>query len=162
MFGLGKKKIVVASPFAGQVVPVTEVPDPVFAQRMLGDGFAVIPHEEAQVVEVCAPISGTLRKIFKTLHAFAIVGDDGAELLVHIGLETVELKGEGFTALVESGARVNAGQPIISVDMAAIRAGGRTPITPVVFTKNGQVSDVSITDSHPSVAGAKVATARFA
>lgn len=162
MFGLGKKKISVVAPFAGEVVAMDQVPDPVFAQRMLGDGIAVNPPQRAGVIEVGAPIAGTVRKIFKTLHAFAIIGDDGAEVLVHIGLETVELKGEHFEALVEAGAHVDAGQPIMRVDVDAIREKGLTPITPVVFTKNGQIKDVVINNPEPTSPGIEVATARFA
>lgn len=162
MFGLGKKKITVVAPFAGEVVSMDQVPDPVFAQRMLGDGIAVNPPQRAGVIDVVAPISGTIRKIFKTLHAFAIIGDDGAEVLVHIGLETVELKGEHFEALVEAGAHVDAGTPIMRVDVDAIREKGLTPITPVVFTKHGQVKDVVITDPEPRTPGSVVANARFA
>lgn len=162
MFGLGKKKITVVAPFAGEVVSMDQVPDPVFAQRMLGDGIAVNPPQRVGVIDVVAPISGTVRKIFKSLHAFAIIGDNGAEVLVHIGLETVELKGEHFEAVVETGAQVKAGDPVMRVDVDAIRDKGLTPITPVVFTKHGQVKDVVITDPEPRVAGAAVATARFA
>lgn len=144
MLGFGRKKFHLAVPFEGRVVPVDEVPDPVFAQRMLGDGFAVVPPEGAGVVDVCAPVAGTLVKVFSTLHAFALKSDEGVEVLVHIGLETVELKGEGFEALAATGDRVEAGQPVIRVDVAAVRAGGRDPITPVVLTRKGQVTDLSV------------------
>lgn len=162
MFGFGRKKLTIVAPFAGEVVPMDQVPDPVFAQRMLGDGIAVNPPQRAGVIDVTAPIAGTVRKIFKTLHAFAIIGDDGAEVLVHIGLETVELKGEPFEALVEAGAHVKAGDPVIRVDVDVIRDKGMTPITPVVFTKHGQIKDVVITDPEPKAPGVNVASARFA
>lgn len=159
MFGR-KKKVEVAAPFAGTVVPVTEVPDPVFSQKMLGDGFAVIPAEDAGTIEVGAAVAGTLVKVFGTCHAFALKTDAGVEVLVHIGLETVELAGEGFTALAATGDTVTAGQPVIRMDAAAIRAGGRNPITPVVFTKSGQVADVTLTEGD-TAAGATVCTAKL-
>lgn len=157
MFGFGKKKVTLSVPFAGEVIGVTEVPDPVFSQGMLGEGFAVIPAQDATTVEVCAPVSGRLVKVFRTLHAFGMVSDEGVEVLVHIGLETVEMGGKGFEALAADGDRVEAGQPVIRVDVAAIRASGRDPITPVVFSKRKQVKDTSVTTGSAS-AGAQVCT----
>lgn len=147
LFGFGKKKVQLAAPFPGQVVSIDDVPDPVFAGRMLGDGFAVVPGDDVAVLEVSAPCAGKLAKVFKTGHAFALVSDEGLEVLVHIGLETVELKGEGFEALAATGDHVDAGQPIIRVDLAAVRASGRNPITPVVCTKAKQVEKLEVSTS---------------
>lgn len=144
MFGLGKKKVDLVSPFAGEVVSVSAVPDPVFAQGMLGDGFAVIPPLDATVVDVVAPVGGTLKQVFPTGHAFAIKTDEGLEVLIHIGLDTVELKGEGFEALKEKGETVRAGEPIVRLDVVKVRELGRDPITPVVFTKKKQVAELKI------------------
>ncbi|QWW19919.1 PTS glucose transporter subunit IIA [Schaalia sp. 19OD2882] len=157
MFGFGKKKLTVSVPFSGEVVAVRDVPDPVFAQGMLGEGFAVIPAADATTVEVCAPVSGRLVKVFRTLHAFGMVSDEGVELLVHIGLETVEMGGKGFEALASDGDQLEAGQPVIRVDVAAVRESGRDPITPVVFSKRKQIKDVSVTTGRAE-AGAKVCT----
>lgn len=162
MFGLGKQKLDVRTPFAGEVVTVDQVPDPVFAQRMLGDGFAVRPAPEATTVEVCAPIAGKLLKVFSTLHAFALVGERGTEMLVHIGLETVELGGKGFEALAATGDEVEAGQPIIRVDLAVLREQGCELITPVVFTKAGQVSSVKVAAGDVSEVGQRVCIATLA
>lgn len=145
IFGLGKKKVDLIAPFAGQVVAVDEVPDQVFAQRMLGDGFAVIPPEGQDVVDVLAPVSGALATVFGTRHAFAIIAEGGLEVLVHIGLDTVELRGEGFEALAKTGDKVRAGQPVIRMDVAKVRESGRNPITPVVFTNASQVAGVKVT-----------------
>ncbi|WP_235001717.1 PTS sugar transporter subunit IIA [Arcanobacterium ihumii] len=137
------KKLELYAPFAGSVVDVSEVPDPVFSQKMLGEGCAVQPEELSELV-VCAPISGELVKVFKTGHAFAMRSSDGVEVLVHVGLETVELKGEGFTILAESGQTVNVGDPIVKVDIATVKAAGYNMITPVVLTKRGQTKDVQV------------------
>ena len=144
MFGFGKKKVALAAPFSGTVVPVEEVPDPMFSGKMLGDGFAVKPSDDAHELTVTAPADGKLLKVFKTGHAFAMVTSEGLELLVHIGLETVEMKGEGFTVLAENGQEVTAGTPVVKVDLDAVHAAGRDPITIVVLTKKGQVSEVSV------------------
>ncbi len=155
MFGFGAKKVDLVAPFAGEVVTIGQVPDPVFAQRMLGDGFAVIPAADQTSVEVGAPVDGELTQVFGTRHAFAIKAASGLEVLVHIGLDTVELGGEGFEALVEAGANVSAGQPIIRVDLAALRSAGRNPITPVVCTEADQVGSLKASTG-PATAGAKV------
>lgn len=161
MFGLGKKKIKVHSVFSGDVSGVDTVPDPVFSQRMLGDGFAVTPADDAGVLEVLSPAAGTLSKLFKTLHAFAVTTDEGLEILVHIGLETVVLKGEGFEALAAQGDRVEAGTPIVRVDAEQIRSAGTNLITPVVFTKGKQVSSVDV-EQGPATGGDAVCTVTLA
>lgn len=145
LFGKGKKKVSLVAPFTGRVVTVDEVPDQVFAQAMLGDGYALIPPEGQATVDVLAPVSGQLINIFGTRHAFAIIADGGLEVLVHIGLDTVELRGEGFEALAEAGEKVSAGQPVIRMDVTKVRESGRDPITPVVFTNASQVGQVKVT-----------------
>ncbi len=146
MFGFGKKKVELRRPFDGDQVALDAVPDPVFAQKMLGDGFAVEPAADATVIDVVAPCAGKLAKVFRTKHAFALISDEGLELLVHIGLETVELQGEGFEALAATGDHVDAGQPVIRMDVAAVRAAGRNPITPVVCTNAKQIDKLVIAD----------------
>lgn len=160
MFGLGKKKVSVHAVFSGEVVALSEVPDPVFAGGMLGEGFAVVPGE-GDAIDVVAPIDGTITKVFKTLHAYALRSNVGVDVLVHVGLETVELKGEGFTALVTEGQTVHAGDPLVSVDAAVLRTKGINLITPVVFTEKKQVSDVDVTVGAAG-AGDKVATVTVA
>jgi len=162
LFGMGKKKVNLVAPFAGRIVTVDEVPDPVFAQHMLGDGYAVIPAEGQTTVDVVAPVSGQLINIFGTRHAFAIIADGGLEVLVHIGLDTVELRGAGFEALAEAGSRVIAGQPIVRMDVAKVRESGRDPITPVVFTKAAQVDHVKVTTGEVSDSQATVCTVTLA
>ena len=143
--GFGKKRVGLIAPFIGRIVPIKEVPDPVFSQHLLGDGYAVIPPEEQVAVAVVAPVTGTLTQVFHTHHAFVVQSDDGLSVLVHIGLDTVELGGAGFEELASPGSRVLVGQPVIQVDLASIRASGRNPITPVVFAEAAQVAEVKIT-----------------
>ncbi|MDR6939778.1 PTS sugar transporter subunit IIA [Arcanobacterium hippocoleae] len=142
MFFGRSKKVQLIQPFAGKIVGLSEVPDEMFAQKMLGDGFAVEP--SADSFDVVAPISGTLLKVFSSLHAFAMKSDEGLEILVHIGLETVELKGAGFTELAHTGEHVAAGTPVVHVDGAKVKAAGYNLVTPVVLTNQAQVKSIAI------------------
>jgi sugar PTS system EIIA component len=116
---------------SGTAVPLSEVADEVFAQGMAGEGGAIVP---ARSGEAIAPASGTLVKLFEGGHAFGIETDDGVELIVHVGLDTIELRGAGFEKVATEGDRVEAGQPIVRFDLEEIRAGGYDPVTPVVVT----------------------------
>ena len=119
------------APVSGTAVPLSEVPDEVFAEGMAGDGGAIVP---SRAGEALAPASGTLVKLFEGGHAFGIETDEGVELIVHVGLDTIELRGAGFEKLATEGDRVEAGQPIVRFDLEEIRAGGYDPVTPVVVT----------------------------
>lgn len=121
----------ILAPISGRAVPLSEVPDEVFAQGMVGEGGAIVPGASG---EVLAPISGTLVKLFEGGHAFGIEGDGGMELIVHIGLDTIEMRGEGFERLAVEGDRVEAGQPIVRFDLGEIRNAGHDPITPIIVT----------------------------
>ena len=144
MFGFGKKKVKVGAVFSGTAVSIDQVSDPVFAQGMLGEGFAVIPPADTTILEVVSPVSGTLSKLFKTGHAFAVRSTEGLDILVHVGLETVELKGKGFTVLAAKGDHVEAGTPIVRLDLRVVREAGLNPATPVVFTTKKQVAQVNV------------------
>ena len=133
----------VCAPFAGDVVELSQVPDASFAQGMVGEGFAVMP-ETVDAFDVCAPVDGTITMIFKTRHAFGMKTADGLDLLIHIGIDTVELKGEGFTALAKKGDTVTAGTPIIAVEAQKLRERGVNLITPVVCPTAKQVAGVDI------------------
>lgn len=134
----------ILAPLSGEVVPVTAVPDPVFSQKMMGEGVAIRPLPQVQ--PVLAPVSGKIVKLFKTGHAFALVGEVGAlEVLVHVGLETVGLKGEGFKVLCGESEEVEAGQPIVEVDIPRLLALDKDPITPVVFIGRNQVETLDFT-----------------
>ena len=142
--GLGVKSDVdVCSPFAGDVVELSQVPDASFAQGMVGEGFAVMP-DAVDAFDVCAPVDGTITMVFKTRHAFGMKTADGLDLLIHIGIDTVELKGEGFTALAKKGDTVTAGTPIIAVEASKLRERGVNLITPVVCPTAKQVAGVDI------------------
>ncbi|BBL79216.1 PTS system glucose-specific EIIA component [Rubrobacter xylanophilus] len=121
----------ILSPISGEAVPLSEVPDEVFAEGMAGQGAAVVPDSGGVAV---APVSGTLVKLFEGGHAFGIETDGGVELIVHLGLDTIELRGDGFERLATEGERVEAGQPVVRFDLERIRSSGYDPITPVVVT----------------------------
>lgn len=133
----------VRAPFAGDVVALSQVPDASFAQGMVGEGFAVMP-DAVDAFDVCAPVDGTITMVFKTRHAFGMKTADGLDLLIHIGIDTVELKGEGFTALAKKGDTVTAGTPIIAVEAQKLRERGVNLITPVVCPTAKQVAGVDI------------------
>ena len=117
----------ILSPVSGRAMPITEVPYPVFAGLMVGPGVGIDPTREAGTA--VAPITGTIVKLHP--HAYVISGDGGS-VLVHLGIDTVQLKGEGFTVHASEGATVNAGDAIVSWDPAAVEAGGKSPAVPVV------------------------------
>lgn len=130
MFGLGKKYINVYKPCKGKVVSINEVPDKVFSEKMLGEGFAVIPEDS----KITSPVDGVITTIFPTNHAFGIETSNGTEILVHIGIDTVELKGDGFKRILEPGSNVKVGETVIDIDIEKIKKNGKEIITPVVFT----------------------------
>jgi sugar PTS system EIIA component len=121
----------VLAPVSGQAVPLGEVPDEVFAEGMAGEGGAIVPGASGEAV---APVSGTLVKLFEGGHAFGIETDEGVELIVHVGLDTIEMRGAGFEKLATEGDRVESGQPIVHFDLEEIRNSGYDPVTPVVVT----------------------------
>src|SRR4030095_16220777 len=125
--------VVLHAPFAGWLTPLEEVPDPVFAERMIGDGIAVDPVESV----LRAPADATVIAITETAHAVTLRLANGAELLVHIGLETVALGGRGFRALSSIGVEVKAGDPLIEIDLAEVARGARSLVTPIVVANEG-------------------------
>ena len=124
----------------GQVIALEQVKDPVFAQKMMGDGFAVEPANG----NIVSPVSGTVSSIFPTKHALGLVTDSGLEVLVHIGLDTVSLEGKPFTVHVAEGQKVAAGDLLVTVDLDAIRAAGRETSTVVVFTNGDAIKSVKL------------------
>jgi sugar PTS system EIIA component len=133
----------VLSPITGRAVPLHEVPDPVFAQGMVGYGAAIDPPRE--VIDAVAPVSGKLLKLLP--HAYIVLTPDGVGVLVHLGLDTVALKGEGFTAHVNQGDDVVAGQLVITYDVPAIIAMGLNPIVPVVVMDEREPDNVLPSDA---------------
>lgn len=154
MFGFFKKKkqnesLNFVAPVNGKVIELSEVPDPVFAQKMAGDGVAIDTTGDI----IVAPCDGELSLIFKTKHAFAMTLDNGIEILVHIGIETVSLKGEGFKQLVEQGTKVKAGTPIIKIDRNFIKSKGLSLITPVLITNPDRVKAIDKKINMDAIAG---------
>ncbi|WP_457099061.1 N-acetylglucosamine-specific PTS transporter subunit IIBC [Microbacterium sp. P5_E9] len=119
-------------PVQGAVVPLSAVPDPTFAEEMMGPGLAIEPTGNT----VIAPADGTVGATFETSHAIALVLDDGTELLIHVGIDTVQMKGDGFRTLVAKDARVTAGTPLLEFDLQKIAAAGHPAITPVIVLNN--------------------------
>ncbi|HEX5400774.1 MAG TPA: PTS glucose transporter subunit IIA [Pseudonocardiaceae bacterium] len=118
----------VASPVAGRVVRLAEVPDPVFAQAMVGPGVAVVP--ESSAGDVVSPVAGTIATLHP--HAFVVATPGGQAVLVHLGIDTVRLKGEGFVPHVAKGDSVAVGQPVVGWDPAAVAAAGYATVCPII------------------------------
>lgn len=123
------EKIHILSPATGQLIPLDQVPDPVFSQKIIGDGIAVIPSDET----IVSPVDGEVVSVAETLHAYGFRTKEGVELLIHIGLETVALKGACFKPLVRVGDSVKAGTPVATVDLAFLKEKGLNPITPILI-----------------------------
>jgi glucose-specific phosphotransferase system IIA component len=132
-------EIILLSPVTGEVVALEDVPDAAFATKAVGDGVAILPTGKL----VVAPCDGQLVKIFNTNHAFALVNDAGVELIVHIGIETVKLAGQGFTRLAEQGSFVKAGQPVLELDLEYLGANAKSVISPVVLTNADDFAPVA-------------------
>jgi PTS system N-acetylglucosamine-specific IIC component len=137
------------SPVTGDVVALEQVPDEAFASKAVGDGVAVKPTDKT----VVAPAAGTIVKIFNTNHAFCLETEKGAEIVVHMGIDTVALNGQGFTRLVEEGAVVVAGQPILEMDLDFLNANARSMISPVVCSNIDDYSGLVIQAQGSVVAG---------
>lgn len=133
-----KERMVLVSPLEGKVVPLAEVPDQVFASGALGKGVAVEP----SVGKLFAPADGTITTLFPTGHAVGLTTTDGAEILMHIGMDTVSLDGEGFEAAIKQGDTVKKGDLLVSFDIEKIKAAGLPVITPVVVTNTNEYLDV--------------------
>lgn len=134
MFNLFKKKKDndLYAPVVGKTVSLEKVPDKIFADKLMGDGIAF----EFEGDTVCAPCDGKISMIANTLHAFGITASNGAEILVHIGLDTVALEGNGFKAMVAGGEKVKKGAPIIEIDRDIIKQNNINLITPMIITNS--------------------------
>jgi PTS system glucose-specific IIA component len=140
--------LVVGAPLPGVVLPITEVPDPVFAASMVGAGVGIEPAADAGLVDVVAPVSGRLLKVHP--HAFIVLTAEGRGVLVHVGIDTVRMDGAPFTLHVTEGDDVAAGDRVVTVDVAAVRAAGLSPVSPVV------VMDAAADSMPPVAAGTEV------
>ena len=133
----------VFSPCSGQVIRLEDVPDAVFSEKMLGDGAAVLPESGT----FCSPVDGKIVQVFDTKHAYSIKSDDGLEILVHIGLNTVELNGEGFDACVKAGDTVKKGDKICEVNLLYIADMGYQLYTPILITNMSEVKKIKINEA---------------
>ncbi|MCY8912803.1 PTS glucose transporter subunit IIABC [Bacillus atrophaeus] len=131
---------VFVSPITGEIHPITDVPDQVFSGKMMGDGFAILPTEGI----VVSPVRGKILNVFPTKHAIGLQSDGGKEILIHFGIDTVSLKGEGFTSFVSEGDRVEPGQKLLEVDLDAVKPNVPSLMTPIVFTNLAEGESVGI------------------
>ncbi|WP_208443114.1 N-acetylglucosamine-specific PTS transporter subunit IIBC [Pantoea agglomerans] len=149
---LNSEKQVIATllaPVSGEVVVLDDVPDEAFASKAVGDGLAIKPSDKW----VVAPIAGTLVKIFNTNHAFCLETDNGVEIVVHMGLDTVALEGKGFTRLVEEGASVVAGQRVLEMDLEFLNANARSMVSPVVVSNSDDFAGLTLLAQGQVIAG---------
>jgi glucose PTS system EIICBA or EIICB component len=130
----------IVMPVNGELMDISNVPDPVFSERMTGDGFAILPHDGV----ICSPVYGKVFNVFPSKHAIGIMSDGGKEVLVHIGVNTVKLKGQGFNVLVQEGDLVAAGQPILEVDLDYVKEHAPSIISPIVFSNLPEGASVTL------------------
>ncbi|MGZ3745341.1 MAG: PTS sugar transporter subunit IIA [Pseudobdellovibrionaceae bacterium] len=145
------------SPAKGRVLPLREVPDNAFAENILGEGFAVEPQEGM----IYAPCSGQIVNIFPTKHALGILSEDGLEVLVHVGIDTVQMKGEGFQSFVAEGQHVNVGDRLIGFDLELVRQKAKSLITPIVITNMDTVEALKLVQEGSVTAGQKTLEVLF-
>ena len=134
------RQIALVAPLSGILVPLERVPDPVFAQRTVGDGVSIDPTS----CDVLAPAAGRVTLLHRAAHALAITTDEGVEILIHIGVDTVSLNGKGFTARVSQGDRVAAGQPLISFDADLIARSAPSLLTQVLVTNRERIRGMTV------------------
>ncbi|MFG6119731.1 PTS sugar transporter subunit IIA [Thalassobacillus sp. B23F22_16] len=136
LFKKNTGELKIYAPLEGKVVDLNEVPDPVFAERMMGEGVAIEPVNG----EVVSPVDGEIVQLFHTNHAVGIKTKSGVEVLVHIGLETVSMEGEGFEGHVKSGDKVKTGDKLITFDMNLVQEKAKSTITPIIITNYNDVA----------------------
>ncbi|WP_108671223.1 PTS sugar transporter subunit IIA [Peribacillus acanthi] len=129
---------VLTSPATGKIVPLEEVPDPVFSEKMMGDGLAIEPSEGV----IVAPVDGKVMQVFPTKHALGLITNAGTEILIHIGLETVGMKGEGFEAHVKEGDLVKKGDTLVTFDLNLVRERAKSLITPIIITNSAEMQSL--------------------
>ncbi|VTM25588.1 Glucose-specific phosphotransferase enzyme IIA component [Stutzerimonas stutzeri] len=141
LFGSKEKKSVeveIYAPLSGEIVNIEDVPDVVFSEKIVGDGIAIRPKGN----KIVAPIDGVIGKIFETNHAFSMESKEGIELFVHFGIDTVELKGEGFTRIAQEGQAVKRGDTVIEFDLELLESKAKSVLTPVVVSNMDEISNI--------------------
>ena len=137
------------APVSGRIRALTRIKDPVFSSEVLGKGCAIEP----SCGEVVAPADGIVKKIAKTHHAISLLCDNGMEVLIHVGMDTVEMQGKGFKALVKVGDKVKAGTPLLKVDLDAIRAAGHPTATAIIVTNGDDMGELKMLAEGDVLAG---------
>ena len=141
LFGSKENKTVeveIYAPLSGEIVNIEDVPDVVFSEKIVGDGIAIRPTGN----KIVAPDDGVIGKIFETNHAFSMESKEGVELFVHFGIDTVELKGEGFTRIAQEGQSVKRGDTVIEFDLATLESKAKSVLTPVVISNMDEISSI--------------------
>ena len=139
LFGSKENKSVeveIYAPISGDIVNIEDVPDVVFSEKIVGDGVAIRPTGN----KIVAPVDGVIGKIFETNHAFSMESKEGVELFVHFGIDTVELKGEGFTRVAQEGQTVKRGDTVIELDLSLLEAKAKSVLTPVVISNMDEIN----------------------
>ena len=132
------KKVKVMSPMEGNIVPLSDVNDATFSQEIMGKGIAIEP----TVGQVVAPFDGTVTALFHTKHAIGLTSDEGVEVLIHVGIDTVQLNGEHYKAYIQNGDKIKAGDLLVEFDIEAIKVAGYEVVTPVIITNTPTYSDI--------------------
>ena len=143
------QKMTVLAPIDSTVIPLEQLPDETFATAILGPGCGLEPTGDM----VYAPFDGTVTTIADTLHAVGLMSDDGIEVLIHVGMDTVEMQGKGFKALVKVGDKVKAGTPLLKVDLDAIRAAGHPTATAIIVTNGDDMGELKMLAEGDILAG---------
>jgi sugar PTS system EIIA component len=151
LFGMKSKKTeeILLAPLSGRAIQLEEVPDPTFAQKMLGDGIAFEPTEG----KMFSPVNGKVIQVFPTKHAIGLESETGLEILIHVGLETVNLKGEGFDTKVKPGDKVKAGDLLLTFDLEFIQTNAASIITPCVITNPDKIESLEKQYNEQAVGG---------
>ena len=150
------KTIEISAPVSGDIVPISTVPDPVFSQEMVGKGIAIMPSDG----KFYAPCDGRLVVLFPTGHTYCLNSSDGAEVLIHIGLDTVKLNGRCFNAHAKQGDEVKKGDLIVEVDIEGVKAAGFNTVTPIIISNPGEFSDMEKKEGTVSVGDAVIILTR--
>ncbi|KGP74408.1 PTS sugar transporter subunit IIA [Pontibacillus yanchengensis] len=143
------KEATLVAPLDGKIVQLEDVPDPVFSQKMMGEGIAIEPANG----EVVSPVEGEVVQVFPTKHAVGLQTKSGIELLVHIGLETVSMDGEGFEAHVKQGDKVSAGDKLITFDVDLVNEKAKSSVTPVIITNSDSIENLETLNTGEAVKG---------
>lgn len=140
LFGKEDKGVVIVAPVAGEVVAADKINDPTFSEQMLGKTIGIVP-AGGQVV---APVTGTIDSVFDTGHAITVIADDGAQIIIHVGLDTVNLQGKHFTVHAQAGDKVTPGKVLIEFDREGIIADGYDPVTAVILCNSGEYNQIDV------------------